>query len=72
MPSKHALDISKEWARAELHLADRRDVEAQKRGLIAPMTDLKIIADAGHVAWDLEHSEFLAPKGAFPFKCQRR
>ena len=29
------------------------------KGLIAPMKDLKIMADAGHVAWDMERFQFL-------------
>ena len=37
-----------------LPFADKRDFEEQKKGFIAPMKDLKIMADAGHVAWDME------------------
>ena len=57
-PSKFTLEVLKE-ARAKLPFADRRDFEEQKKGLIAPMKDLKIMADAGHVAWDMERFQFL-------------
>ena len=57
-PSKYTLDALKQ-ARTGLPFADTRDFDEQKRGLIAPMTDLKIMADAGHVAWDMERFQFL-------------
>ena len=57
-PSKYTLDVLKQ-ARAGLPFADTRDFDEQKRGLIAPMKDLKIMADAGHVAWDMERFQFL-------------
>ena len=57
-PSKFTLDVLKQ-AKAGLPFADKRDFEEQKRGLIAPMKDLKIMADAGHVAWDMERFQFL-------------
>ncbi|MFN8640504.1 MAG: alkyl sulfatase dimerization domain-containing protein [Candidatus Binatia bacterium] len=44
---------------ATLPFADRRDFEEQAKGFIAPMPDLKIMADAGHVAWDMERFGFL-------------
>ena len=57
-PSKYTLDVLKQ-ARKGLPFGDARDFEEQKRGLIAPMKDLKIMADAGHVAWDMERFQFL-------------
>lgn len=42
--------MSQHKARAGVLLADRRDFETKKRGLIAPMKDMKVIADAGQVA----------------------
>ncbi|WP_281287262.1 hypothetical protein [Blastochloris sulfoviridis] len=42
--------MSQHKARAGVLLADRRDFETKKRGLIAPTKDMKIIADAGQVA----------------------
>lgn len=46
-------------AKDSLPLADTRDFEEQQKGFIAPMKDLKIQADAGHVAWDMERFQFL-------------
>jgi linear primary-alkylsulfatase len=63
-PSKHTLDVLKR-ARGGLPFADQRDFEEQKRGLIAPMKDLKIMADAGHVAWDMERFQFLDEQDEF-------
>ena len=57
-PSKYTLDVLKQ-ARGGLPFGDTRDLEEQKKGLIAPMKDLKIMADAGHVAWDMERFQFL-------------
>lgn len=57
-PSKYTLDALKQ-ARNGLPFADTRDIDEQRRGLIAPMKDLKIVADAGHVAWDMERFQFL-------------
>jgi alkyl sulfatase BDS1-like metallo-beta-lactamase superfamily hydrolase len=57
-PSKFTLEVL-DQARATLPWADRRDFEEQSRGLIAPMKDLQIMADAGHVAWDMERFQFL-------------
>lgn len=63
-PSKHTLDVLKR-ARGGLPFADQRDFEEQKRGLIAPMKDLKIMADGGHVAWDMERFQFLDKQDEF-------
>ena len=52
-------------ARGGLPFVDKRDFEEQKRGLIAPMTDLKIMADGGHVAWDMERFQFLDKQDDF-------
>ena len=57
-PSKYTQEVLRQ-AKAALPFADQRDFEEQKRGLIAPMNDLKIMADAGHVAWDMEQFRFL-------------
>lgn len=46
-------------AKDSLPLADTRDVEEQRKGFIAPMKELKIPADAGHVAWDMKRFQFL-------------
>ena len=63
-PSRHTLEVL-EQARAGLPFADTRDFEEQNRGLIAPMKDLKIMADAGHVAWDMERFQFLEKQDDF-------
>jgi alkyl sulfatase BDS1-like metallo-beta-lactamase superfamily hydrolase len=63
-PSKYTLDILKQ-ARTGLPFADSRDLDEQKRGLFAPMKDLKIMADAGHVAWDMERFQFLDKQDDF-------
>ena len=63
-PSKYTLDVLKQ-ARNGLPFADTRDFEEQRRGLIAPMKDLKIMADAGHVAWDMERFQFLDKQDDF-------
>jgi alkyl sulfatase BDS1-like metallo-beta-lactamase superfamily hydrolase len=63
-PSKFTLEVLKR-AKAMLPFADKRDFEEQKRGLIAPMKDLKIMADAGHVAWDMERFQFLDAQDEF-------
>jgi alkyl sulfatase BDS1-like metallo-beta-lactamase superfamily hydrolase len=57
-PSEHTLKIL-EAARESLPWSDRRDFEEQEKGLIAERKDLKIMADSGNVAWDLERFQFL-------------
>jgi alkyl sulfatase BDS1-like metallo-beta-lactamase superfamily hydrolase len=57
-PSKFTTDILRE-AKSALPFADKRDFEEQARGLIAPMEQMKIMADGGHVAWDMERFRFL-------------
>ncbi len=63
-PSKFTLEILRQ-AKAGLPFDDVRDLEEQKKGLIAPMKDLKIGADAGHVAWDMQRFQFLNEKDEF-------
>ena len=57
-PSKHTLEVLRK-ARETLPFSDKKDFEEQEKGFIAPMEDLKIMADAGHVAWDMERYQFL-------------
>lgn len=57
-PSSHTVEVLKK-AKASLPFADTRDFDELKKGFIAPMPDLKIMADAGHVAWDMERFQFL-------------
>ena len=46
-------------SKTDLPFADARDFDELKKGFIAPMPDLKIMADPGHVAWDMERFQFL-------------
>ena len=63
-PSKHTITVL-ERAKEALPFADRKDFEEQAKGFIAPMKDMKIMADAGHVAWDMERFRFLDQQDAF-------
>ncbi len=63
-PSKHTLEILRQ-AKEGLPFGDTRDLEEQKKGLIAEMKDLQIKADAGHIAWDMERFQFLDEKDEF-------
>lgn len=63
-PSRYTLDILAK-AREALPFGDDRDFAEQRRGLIAPMPDAKIMSDAGHVAWDMEQFQFLDAREAF-------
>ena len=63
-PSKFTQEVLKQ-AKKTLPFTDKRDFEEQKKGLIAPMKDLKIMADAGHVAWDMERFQFLEKQKDF-------
>jgi alkyl sulfatase BDS1-like metallo-beta-lactamase superfamily hydrolase len=58
-PSKHTIEII-EKARATMAFSDTRDFAEQKKGFIAAPDSMKIMADAGHVAWDIERYQFLA------------
>ena len=57
-PSEHTLKVLGE-AHKKLPFSDTRDFDEQKKGLIAEMKEKKIMADAGHVAWDMERFNFL-------------
>lgn len=57
-PSQFTLDALAE-AKKTLPFSDTRDMDEQKRGLIAEMPDDQIMADAGHVAWDKKRFDFL-------------
>ncbi len=57
-PSPHTIEVLRQ-AKDGLPFGDTRDFDEQKKGLIAPMTEMKIMADAGHVAWDMERFQFL-------------
>jgi alkyl sulfatase BDS1-like metallo-beta-lactamase superfamily hydrolase len=63
-PSSHTQAILRN-ASATLPLSDMRDFDENRRGLIAPMPDMKIMADAGNVAWDMESFQFLDKQDSF-------
>ncbi len=63
-PSAYTIEILKK-AKATLPFNDRRDFEEQKRGFIAPMPEMKIMAEGGHVAWDMERFQFLEKQDEF-------
>ncbi len=63
-PSKFTLEALRQ-ARTGLPFGDTRDFDEQKKGLIAPMKDLKIMAGDGHVAWDMERFQFLDKQDDF-------
>jgi alkyl sulfatase BDS1-like metallo-beta-lactamase superfamily hydrolase len=63
-PSKFTREVLQK-AKAQLPFADRRDFEEQKKGFIAPMKDLKIEADDGHIAWDMKQFQFLEKQADF-------
>ena len=57
-PSEHTKKILKQ-ARATLPFKDKRDFQEYKKGFIAAPKSRKIMADAGHVAWDIEKFDFI-------------
>ena len=57
-PSKFTIEL-RNGQKAELPFADKRDFDAAKKGFIAEPSYTKIMADAGHVAWDLGSSGWL-------------
>lgn len=63
-PSEHTKEVLKRQG-SGLPFSDSRDFDELKKGFIAPMPDLKIMADAGHVAWDMERFQFLNEDRAF-------
>ncbi len=63
-PSKFTREILTK-ARANLPFEDTRDIQEQRKGLLAQMKDLQIQADAGHVAWDMKRFQFLDEQDEF-------
>ena len=57
-PSSHTIAALKKSSE-DLPFADTRDFDEMNKGFIAPMPDLKIKADAGHDAVDMERFQFL-------------
>ncbi len=63
-PSRHTIAVL-EKAMATLPFSDKRDFDEQKRGFIAAPESMKIMADAGNVAWDLERFKFVLASDEF-------
>ncbi len=64
VPSEFTLEVF-EKARETLPFSDRRDFEESDRGFIAAPDSKIIMADAGHVAWDLERYDWLLERDEF-------
>ncbi len=58
MPSQFTIDFQN-GMRKSLPFEDKRDFEEAKRGFIAAPEYKQIMADAGHVAWDMASYQFL-------------
>ncbi len=54
-----------EKSRSQLPFGDQRDFDELAKGFIAPMPDLKIKAEAGHIAWDMARFQFLNEDRSF-------
>ena len=64
-PSEHTIKVL-EQSRKTLPLSDKRDFDEQKKGFIAAPKSKKIMADAGHVAWDMERYQWILAGENFP------
>jgi len=57
-PSTFTLEL-RNGLKAELPFEDKRDFDEAAKGFIAAPADKKIMADAGHVAWDMDSYQWL-------------
>ena len=64
-PSEHTLAILNK-ARESMPFEDTRDFDEAKKGFIAPLNSGIVMADAGHVAWDVDRYEFLKADEGWP------
>ena len=64
-PSTFTLEL-RDGLKAELPFADKRDFDEAKKGFIAAPPYKQIMADAGHVAWDMESYQWLLSGQDFP------
>jgi alkyl sulfatase BDS1-like metallo-beta-lactamase superfamily hydrolase len=62
LPSKFTIE-KQQQLRNTLPLADKEDFEEQKKGFIAAPDYKQIMAEKGHVAWDMGKYEFLLEEG---------
>ena len=58
LPSKYTIELRK-GVSATLPFEDKRDFDEAKKGFIAEPPFLKIMADAGNVAWDMGSYKWL-------------
>jgi alkyl sulfatase BDS1-like metallo-beta-lactamase superfamily hydrolase len=58
MPSEFTAELQNKW-RQSLPFDDKRDFEEHKKGFIAAPDYKQIMAEAGHVAWDMGSYEWL-------------
>ncbi len=64
-PSKFTLELRNGF-KAQLPFSDQRDFEEAKRGFIAEPPYKQIMADAGHIAWDMGSYRWLLTGQDFP------
>jgi alkyl sulfatase BDS1-like metallo-beta-lactamase superfamily hydrolase len=64
-PSTFTLEL-RNGLKATLPFADKRDFDEAQKGFIAAPPYKKIMADAGHVAWDMESYQWLLSGQDFP------
>jgi len=64
-PSTFTLEI-RDRLKAELPFSDKRDFDEAKKGFIAEPPYKQIMADAGHVAWDMASYQWLLSGQDFP------
>jgi alkyl sulfatase BDS1-like metallo-beta-lactamase superfamily hydrolase len=64
-PSTFTIEL-RDGLKATLPFEDRRDFEEAKKGFIAEPPFKKIMADAGHVAWDMGSYQWLLQGKDFP------
>ncbi|MBS1134937.1 MAG: alkyl sulfatase, partial [Burkholderiaceae bacterium] len=64
-PSTFTLEL-RNGLKAELPFSDKRDFDEAKKGFIAAPPYKQIMADAGHVAWDMESYQWLLSGQDFP------
>ncbi|TPE62858.1 MBL fold metallo-hydrolase [Sandaracinobacter neustonicus] len=65
-PASAATIAVREQEKAALPFADQRDFAEAKRGFLKAPPYTKIMADAGHIAWDMESYQWLLQGKDFP------
>jgi len=64
-PSEHTLKVLNE-ARESMPFDDTRDFDEANKGFVAPLNSGIVMADAGHVAWDVDRYDFLKAEEGWP------